>query len=275
MSIKDEYMTFGGHLDVLRKMLIRFCIVVLIFACGIFYFKELTFSLLLAPSEWNFCTYKWLEQCIQQFNRAFHFEKFHVEMIATDLSSQFMTHITTALYLGLLCASPLILYELFKFVSPALLENEKKYSVRILCIVYILFIAGILMSYFVLFPISFRFLGTYSVAEKVHSTITLDSYISTFITLTLMMGLVFQLPVIAYVLGRMELVHSSYLIKYRTYAFLIICLVAAIITPPDVMTLILVAVPLYLLYEVSIKVIKHIEREKSSSLRPKKLRNDL
>ena len=117
------------------------------------------------------------------------------------------------------------------------------------------------MSYFILFPISFRFLGTYSVAETIQSKITLDSYISTFVTLTLMMGLVFQLPVIAYILGRMGFIQSSYLIKYRTYAFLIIFLIAAIITPHDIMTLVLVAVPLYLLYEISIKVIKHIERK--------------
>ena len=117
------------------------------------------------------------------------------------------------------------------------------------------------MSYFILFPISFRFLGTYSVAESVHSTITLDSYISTFVTLTLMMGLVFQLPVIAFVLGKMGLVQSSYLSKYRRHAFLIICIVAAIITPPDIMTLILVAVPLYMMYEISLRIIRSVERK--------------
>lgn len=257
-------MTFGGHLDVLRRMLMRILAVALIFACVIFAFKDLTFSLLLSPSEWDFCTYIWIEKFIKIFNPDFHFDKFHIELIATDLSSQFMAHITTSIYLGLLCASPFILYELFKFISPALLDSERKYSVRIVFTVYLLFIVGILMSYFVLFPISFRFLGTYSVAETIQSKITLDSYISTFVTLTLMMGLVFQLPVIAYILGRMGFIQSSYLIKYRTYAFLTICLIAAIITPPDIMTLILVAVPLYLLYEVSIKVIKHIERKNES-----------
>lgn len=262
MSTKDGFMTFGGHLDVLRKMLMRIIAVALIFAGVIFAFKKYTFSLLLSPSEWDFCTYKWIQKFVQIFNPTFHFDKFHVELIATDLSSQFMAHITTSIYLGFLCASPFILYELFKFVSPALLENERKYSVSIVCTVYLLFIGGVLMSYFVLFPISFRFLGTYSVAQRVQSTITLDSYISTFITLTLLMGLVFQLPVIAYVLGRMGLIQSSYLIRYRTYAFLIICLIAAIITPPDVMTLVLVAIPLYLLYEISIRIVKNIERKR-------------
>lgn len=256
-------MTFGGHLDVLRKIIIRISVVLLIFAVIIFVFKDTTFNVLLSPSEWDFCTYRWLEKFIRIFNPTFRFEEFHIDLIATDLSSQFMTHITTSIYLGLLCASPFILYELFKFISPALLESERKYSVQIVCIIYLLFIIGVLMSFFVLFPISFRFLGTYSVADKVHSTITLDSYISTFVTLTLMMGLVFQLPVIAYILGRMGMVQSSFLTKYRRYAFLTICVIAAIITPPDIMTLILVATPLYMLYEISIKVIKSIEKRQS------------
>lgn len=254
-------LTFGGHLGVLRNMLKRVLAVTLVFACIIFALKDITFTVLLAPGEWDFCTYRWLERIVGIFDAEFRFEEFHVDLIATDLSSQFMTHITTSIYLGVLCASPFIVYELFKFVSPALMESERKYSVRIVSIVYMLFIAGMMMSYFILFPISFRFLGTYSVADSVHSTITLDSYISTFVTLTLMMGLVFQLPVIAFVLGKMGLVHSSYLIKYRRYAFLIICIVAAVITPPDIMTLILVAVPLYMMYEISIRVIRSIERK--------------
>lgn len=261
MSAKGNMMTFGGHLEVLRKMLFRIAIVTLLFSCVIFAFKDFTFSMLLAPSRWNFITYEWIEKVCRLLNPGFRFEEFHIDLIATDLSSQFMTHISTSVYLGLLCASPFILFELFRFVSPALLESERKYSTQIVVIIYLLFVLGVLMSYYILFPISFRFLGTYSVADHVHSTITLDSYISTFVTLTLLMGLVFQLPVIAFVLAKMGFVRSEFLIKYRQYAFLTICVVAAIITPPDVMTLILVAVPLYLLYEVSIKVIKHVEKK--------------
>jgi sec-independent protein translocase protein TatC len=189
----------------------------------------------------------------------FHFEKFQVNMIATDLSSQFMTHISTAVYLGLLGASPYILFELFRFVSPALYENERRYSVQVTVIIYVLFILGVLMSYFVLFPISFRFLGTYSVAEKVISNITIDSYVTTFVSLTLVMGLVFQLPVIAFFLGKMGVVTSDMLSQYRRHAFIILMVVAAVITPPDLMTLILVTIPLYLLYEVSIRVVRWAE----------------
>ena len=169
-----------------------------------------------------------------------------------------MTHISTSLYLGLLCASPYILFELFRFISPGLYENERKYSIPVLLVIYTLFIVGVLMSYFILFPISFRFLGTYSVAEQVQSTITLDSYISTFVTLTLVMGVVFQLPVIAYFLAKMGIINSEILTKYRQYAFLIIMVVAAIITPPDLMTLVLVTIPLYILYEVSIITTRHV-----------------
>ena len=253
-------LTFGGHLEVLRRMLFRVLIVTAVFACVIFGFKDTTFALLLAPSKSDFCLYRWIEHFFAWVGYDFHFSPFAVELIATDLSSQFMTHISTSLYLGLLCTSPYILFELFRFISPALYDNERKYSVPVLFVVYFLFIVGVLMSYFILFPVSFRFLGTYSVAEQVHSTITLDSYISTFVTLTLVMGVVFQLPVIAFLLAKLGIIQSETLSKYRQYAFLIIMIVAAVITPPDLMTLVLVTIPLYLLYEVSIYVTRLVEK---------------
>lgn len=254
-------LTFGGHLEVLRQMLFRILGVAGALAAVVFCFKDVTWHLLLAPSEWNFCTYKWIESAMQAIGVAdFHFNEFYVDLIATDLSSQFMTHITTAVYLGLLGASPYILFELFRFISPALYESEKKYSVQVAAVIYLLFILGVLMSYFVLFPISFRFLGTYSVAERVHSTITLDSYVETFTTLTLVMGLVFQLPVIAFALAKMGFISSDMLSEYRKHAFLVIMFVAAIITPPDLMTLVLVTIPLYLLFEVSIRVVRLVEK---------------
>ena len=132
-------LTFGGHLEVFRQMLFRILGVSGAIAVVIFWFKDFTWEILMAPSEWDFCTYRWIESVIQSFGLSFHFTKFYVEMIATDLSSQFMTHITTSVYLGLLGASPYILYELFRFISPALYENERKYSVQITGIIYILF----------------------------------------------------------------------------------------------------------------------------------------
>lgn len=260
-SNSGSMLTFGGHLEVLRRLLMRILAVAASIAVVVFCLKDLTFSMLLAPSECDFVTYRLVERALQCFVPGFHFEPFSVDLIATDLSSQFMTHITTSIYLGLLGASPYILFELFRFISPALYDNERRYSVRVAVAIYALFIVGVLMTYYVLFPISFRFLGTYSVAERIHSTITLDSYITTFTTLTLLMGVVFQLPVIAFFLAKMGLVTAPMLAHYRKHSFLLIMLVAAIITPPDLLTLVLVSVPLYLLYEVSIRVVGFVKTE--------------
>lgn len=163
-------MTFGGHLEVLRRMLFRIIAVAGTLSVIVFTCKETIWRILLAPSEYSFTTYTLIENAASLCGYDFHFEKFYVDLIATDLSSQFMTHVTTSVYLGLLGASPYILYELFRFVSPALYENEKKYSVSVAIVIYLLFIVGVLMSYYVLFPISFRFLGTYSVSETIRST---------------------------------------------------------------------------------------------------------
>lgn len=256
----SNLMTFGGHLEVLRRMLFRILAVAGTLSIIVFCCKETVWTILLAPSQYNFITYSLIEKTIALCGYDFHFEKFHVDLIATDLSSQFMTHITTSVYLGLLGSSPYILYELFKFVSPALYENEKKHSVSVVMVIYFLFIVGVLMSYYILFPISYRFLGTYSVSESIRSTITLDSYVETFTTLTFIMGIVFQLPVIMFFLARLGFVSSHMLAKYRKHALIIIMLVAAIITPPDLMTLVLVTIPLYLLYEVSVRIAKIVER---------------
>ncbi|MBQ7869766.1 MAG: twin-arginine translocase subunit TatC [Prevotella sp.] len=256
----SSMLTFGGHLEALRCMLFRIIGVTGAIAIVVFCMKDTTWQLLLAPSEWDFVTYRVIEDIIRSVGFSdFCFEEYHVELIATDLSSQFMTHITTAFYLGLLGASPYILYELFRFVSPALYENERRYSVQAVVVIYVLFLFGVLMSYYMLFPVSFRFLGTYSVSERVHSTITLDSYVTSFTTLTLLMGVVFQLPVVAFLLAKMGMITSVLLSAYRKHAFLLIMVVAAVITPPDLMTLVLVTVPLYLLYEVSIRVVRLVE----------------
>lgn len=257
-SHNNDMLTFGGHLEVLRRMLFRIIAVAGATAIVVFCCKDTTWRILLAPSEWNFCTYQWMEKAVKACGISdFELGEFHVDLIATDLSSQFMTHLTTSIYIGLLVASPYILYELFRFISPALYENEKKYSVKAVFAIYFLFILGVILSYFLIFPISFRFLGTYSVAERIHSTITLDSYISTFTSLTLLMGVVFQLPVIAFVLGKLGVINASMLANYRRHAFIVILTIAAIITPgQDVLTLAIVTLPLYLLYEVSIIVLK-------------------
>ncbi len=255
MAASDGLLSFGGHLEVLRQMLFRILGVTLAFSCIVFCFKAQTFDILLAPSDSSFTTYSIVEHLMQRIDRSFVFESFNVQLIATDLSSQFVTHLTTSIYLGLLCASPFIMYELFRFISPGLLENERKYSTKIMISVYSIFMIGVLMSYYILFPISFRFLGTYSVADKVHTMITLDSYISTFVSLTLLLGIVFQLPVITFILAKMGILNAAQMSKYRKHAIILIMLIAAVITPPDIMTLVLVAFPIYSLYEISIRII--------------------
>lgn len=162
----EGLLTFGGHLEVLRRMLFRIIGVTGTVAAAVFCMKDTVWRLLLAPGEWDFATYRMIERAAHAAGLAdFRFSEYHVDLIATDLSSQFMTHVTTSVYLGLLGASPYILYELFRFISPALYDGERRYSVRALSVIYALFILGVLMSYYVLFPVSFRFLGTYSRRE--------------------------------------------------------------------------------------------------------------
>jgi len=249
-------MPFAEHLEVLRKMLMRLVAVLCILMVGVFCFKDTVFDLLLAPKEYDFVTYRAIEQLLHKCGSSFCFEPYHVQLINTELSGQFMAHLSTSFYLAILLASPYILLEIFAFVLPALYENEKYWAKRVVVVMYLLFATGVLMNYFVLFPISFRFLGTYQVTEAVQNTITLDSYISSFSTLTFMMGLVFQLPLVCWFLGRVGLITSSMMRKYRRHALVAIMIVAALITPPDVFTLVLVTVPLYLLYEISIWVVK-------------------
>lgn len=241
-------------------MLFRILSVILSLSILIFAFKEQTFHLLLAPKEWNFITYQWIEHCIRLLGFDFRFEPYHVDLISTELSAQFMMHITSSVYLALLLASPYILYELFRFISPALYENEKKYSSILVIGMYVLFALGVLMNYYILFPISYRFLGTYQVDPSVQSTITLASYISSFATLTFIMGLVFQLPVIAFILAKLGFITSDFMIHYRKHSFIVTLLLSAIITPPDLFTLILVSIPMYAPYELCIVIIRRVER---------------
>lgn len=257
----EGMMTMGGHLEVLRRMLFRIAGVVLVMGIAIFCFKDETFSILLAPHKSDFITFRWVEEMMRLIGINFTFDPYNIPLISTELAAQFMTHISTSCYLAFLCASPYILFELFGFVSPALYDNEKRYSLIVVFVVYLLFALGLLMSYFVIFPISFQFLATYQVDPTINNTITLSSYISTFTTLTLMMGLVFQLPVIAFVLAKMGIVDTSLLRHYRRHALVIITIIAAIITPTtDIFTLLLVTVPIYMLYELSIFVVKRVEK---------------
>lgn len=253
---KGNMQTFGEHLDVLRKMLFRIVVISFSIAVCLIGFKDYIFNVILAPCTSDFSTFKLVNSVLQLFGTQVDGYDDQLELIATDVSSQFMAHLSVSLYLGILFSSPYIVYELFKFISPALYDNEKKYSYRIVISAYMLFVIGLLVSYYLLFPISCRFLATYSVSSHVHTMITLDSYLSLFLSLTLTMGIVFQLPVLSFFMAKMDLLDSSAMKRYRKHAFILILLIAAIITPPDAMTLLLVSFPLYALYELSIAVVR-------------------
>ena len=255
-------MTVGEHLEELRKMLFRIIGVLLCVTTVIFCFKDITFDILLAPLSSDFITFRTIEQWTAAIGWDIMYNEYNIKLISTDLAAQFMTHITTSCYLAFMFTLPYILVELFVYISPALYEHEKRYSGIITFIIYGLFALGLLMSYFVIFPISFLFLATYQVDASIENAITLTSYISTFTTLTLMMGVVFQLPVIVYTLAKIGLVNAELLKGFRRHSIVVIAVIAAVITPTsDVFTLTIVMLPIYALYELSIFAIRNIKRE--------------
>ena len=254
-------MSFWDHLDELRRVLMRIILVTVVIALGVFMFKDEVFAAVLAPSQGDFLTYRWINHLLVLLGwDSMLIPDTDITLINTQLAAQFMTHITVSMTIGLLFAAPYVVYELFGFVKPALYENERRYSNQIMVAVIALFFLGVAMNYFVIFPVSVKFLGTYQVHEGVVNTIALSSYISTFTTLSLMMGLVFEIPVLAYFLASAGMISGSTLAKYRRHAFVIIMVVSAFITPPDAFTLILMTVPLYALYEVSIMIARRFEK---------------
>lgn len=251
-----QKMPLSDHLEVLRQMLMRLAIFLVVMMVAVFFFKEQAFELILAPKQCDFMTFRAIEHLLHSMGSSFCFEPYDISLINTELSGQFMAHISTSFYIAILLASPYILTEIMAFIMPALYTNEKRIAIRLCVVMYLLFSLGVLMNYFILFPISFRFLATYQVSELITNTITLSSYISSFSTLTFMMGLVFQLPVVARLLSALGILSAEIMRNYRRHALIGIMVLAALITPPDLFTLFLVTLPLYLLYEVSIWVIK-------------------
>ncbi len=241
-----EPQTFWDHLDVLRASLIRMAIVVTGFTVVAFLMKDTLFSIVLAPRSSHFVTYQLLGA-----------EDFTLHLMNTGLTEQFMIHVRTALYAGVLLASPYILYELFRFVSPGLYANERRYTVWIVGAAYLMFIIGTFVNYFVVFPMTVHFLGTYQVSPDVANMLTLQSYIDTLLGMSLIMGVVFELPVVCAVMGRMGLITNRMMTAYRRHAIVAILIVAAIITPTtDIFTLMVVSLPIYLLYELSIQIVR-------------------
>ena len=244
----SEPLTFWDHLDELRSSLLRMLGVIVLFGIIAFVLKDELFAIVLAPRSSDFLTYRLLGV-----------EDFQLHLMNTGLTEQFMIHMRTAMYAGLLVASPYILYELFRFVSPGLYQNERRYAVWIVGAAYLMFLIGTLVNYLVVFPFTVRFLGTYQVSPDVANMLTLQSYVDTLLGMSLVMGVVFELPVVCGLMGKMGLINGHLMAQYRRHALVAILIVAAIITPTtDAFTLFVVAVPIYLLYELSIVIVRKL-----------------
>lgn len=248
-------MSFWEHLDVLRAALIKMLVVTVVCAAAAFVFKDELFAVVLAPRNSDFVTYRLFSR-LSGWVADGSVEAFDVQLINTGLAQQFLIHAQTAIYAGVLCASPYILYQLFRFVSPALYANERRYAFSVVGWGYALFLVGVLVSYFLVFPLTFRFLGTYQVSSDVANMISLQSYIDTLLTLSLSMGIVFEIPILSWLFAKLGFLTAPFMRCYRRHAIVIILIVAAVITPTtDAITLFVVALPMWLLYEASIWVV--------------------
>lgn len=252
--------TFWDHLEELRKVFFRIAFVVLTFSVIAFLCKKPLFDIILAPQRPDFILYRLFNNMAEWLNLpGLKVEEIHIELINIQLASQFLLHMSTAFWAGILLASPYIIYTVFGFISPALYDRERRNFQKILIPAFFLFWAGILLNYYLIFPLSFRFLATYQVSELVENKISLNSYISTFTTLSFLLGAAFEIPVVVYLLGKLKLIRAAILRKFRKHAIVVILILAAIITPTsDIFTLLLVSIPLYLLYELSIWTIRKV-----------------
>lgn len=262
MAADSEDKTFWEHIDDLRKVFFRSAIVLFVLMIAIFFLKGFIFdTLLLAPLSSDFILYRGLDKllALMGLNPLADFE---IKMINVEMAAQFFTHIRVSFYVALVVAMPVVFYELWTFIRPALYENEKHAIQKSFGFAAMQFYLGVVTGYLLVFPLTIRFLGTYQVSELVPNQISLNSYISMLIGLVLVMGIVFEMPILAALLSRFGIINKQWLKKYRKHAVVILVTLAAVITPSgDPITLFFVSVPLYALYEVSIAVAKPADKE--------------
>lgn len=258
---QEKVLTFWEHLEELRHVLFRIAVAVVLLMLIAFFFKDELFAVVLAPKDPDFVIYRLFCRLADVMSMpSLCPVTFYVRIINTQLAAQFITHMRVAFCAGLLLASPYIIYQLFRFVSPALYANERKYSTRVIGWGYLLFMMGVLLNYFLIFPLTFRFLATYQVSMEVENTITLSSYMDTLMMMNLMMGIVFEIPILCWLFAKLGFLTSVFMKRYRRHAIVIILIVGAVITPTsDVFTLMMVSVPMYLLYEISIWIVSRTE----------------
>ena len=234
----------------MRGSLIRIVAAVLVFSTLAFCFKDLLFKIVLAPKDSFFFMYK-----------LFGGGDFTIQLMNIGLTEQFMIHLKTAVAFGILMASPYIIYVLFDFIRPALYEQERRHSMGIVLSSYLMFLVGVAVNYLFIFPLTVRFLGTYQVSDQVRNMLTLQSYMDTLLMMSLVFGIIFEIPVVSWLLARFGLLKAEYMTRYRRHAIVVILVIAAIITPTgDAFTLLIVSLPIWLLYELSVLIVRRVAK---------------
>ena len=260
-------MSFLEHLEELRWHIIRSVLAVMIFAVVAFLMKDFIFdTVLLKPKTPEFWTNRMFFKLANLVHtNSLKINQHDLKLIAIKMSDQFMIHIMVSIVAGLIIASPFVLNEVWKFIRPALYEKEKKYANGAVFFTSVLFIVGVLFGYFLIVPLSINFLGGYSISNQITDQINTRSYINTITSICFASGIVFLMPVFAYFLSKVGILTPNFMKTYRKHAYVVMLLLAAIITPPDVFSQIMVALPLAFLYEVGIiisrRVVKKRERE--------------
>lgn len=257
MKKDEKEMSFLGHLEALRKHLMRIIVAVVIFAFLAFLNKSIIFDqILFAPKNTDFITYKLLCKLSQITNldESLCISEMPFTIQSRTMSGQFSAHLWISIIAGFIIAFPYILFELWRFISPALYEEERKNAKGFIFVASFLFLLGVGFGYYVITPLSMNFLGNYTVSEAVINEFDLGSYIELIVMSVLSCGIVFELPIVVYFFTRIGLVTPTILRQFRKYALVVILLVSAIITPPDISSQILVSIPILILYEISILI---------------------
>jgi len=253
---EDTEMSFLEHLEELRWHLVRAVLSVLLITIIVFFFKDLVTKIINAPRFNDFPTHQFLCKHL-----SFHCEVNQIKIITMKMAEEFLTHLKTSLWLGVLLSFPYIAWEVWRFVKPGLYENERKAARGMVGIVSILFFIGVFFGYFVIAPFAINFLAGYTFGETNESTVTLSSYIGYIVMVTFPVGVIFQLPIMSYILAKIGILTSGFMKNYRRHAIVVIFIIGAVISPPDLPSQLLIAVPLLGLYEVSIRIVAKVEKK--------------
>lgn len=258
-------MSFLDHLEELRWHLIRSVVAIVVFSIAAFLAKDLVWNtLILGPTKSDFLTYRFLCDIAERFNKpVLCFGDIPIDLIVTEITAQFTMHIKSSFIFGLILGFPYAFWEIWRFIKPGLHSNERKASRGVVFVVTMLFFLGVLFGYLVVTPISLNFLSNYQLDIAIQNQIKINSIIGLVSALTLACGLMFQLPMLAYILAKAGIVTPQLMRRFRKHAIVVILVLGAIITPPDITSQILIALPLTLLYEISILVAKRVVKRKA------------